>query len=326
MSKEKIPGNKDKIGAAQAAKEVTLPDAATRVWKTERFPQEVGIALEKNVPKKILVIGCGVDETASYADLFPTANFVGVDFHPGVITAARDLYPRENVTYLQGDMLNSKFVNSLEPESFGAVVLTGVLTNLVHEDDVVKMFQGINRLLAYEGRIIISDYLLNEPTQKGSSWEQRYMRDLLALKLAGFYSQDVSIPPYGTIITKPEVDGKKLSALDAFGLSPEEMKGILAAGKYERLARHWDPVHLMLHIAEGSNGDVRVKEARIEQKRYDEDSNLQDLADLTAMRLVLGKKRADQKRSIEVEQIIIKMDANKANGSFSQFFEELTEE
>lgn len=185
-----------------------MANASSKKWKTARYPKEITKALEREgIPKRILVIGCGLEEAAFYADSMPDVEVVGVDFHSDLIAKAQEIFPRPRVTYLHADALDLQFVNqcNLEPESFGAVVLTGLFSNVIFEKDIRQLFQNVNTVLAPGGRVVISDYLLVQREQN-SSWDDRYIRDLIAILNAGMFDEEDSevIPPFGVIVIDQE--------------------------------------------------------------------------------------------------------------------------
>ena len=304
------------LGDEQQFRERALPDAASRTWNTARYPGEVAEALlSQDVPSKVLVIGCGVDEAAEYADVLPNAHIDGVDFHRGVIDAAQAQYPRQNVSYQAGDMLEETFVTTLEPESYGAIVLTGVLTNVVEPNQLQKLFHHIDALLARGGRIIISDYLYQEPVGNGLGWDVRYMMNAVALHHAGRIAED-DIPNWmGVFATRP--GGQ--SAVDAMYLGIDELADALRSGNYERLVRHWHPYTLMHAIIEATQGDVFVHDAVAGDKEYDPEPTNSNLNRLRPALIVLEKQGRASSYNLTVQRALLEVASGLARQSGSSY-------
>lgn len=277
----------------QALKERDLSNAADRIWNTARYPGEIDTALNESVPQRILVLGCGVDECAQYADALPDAQIVGVDVSQAVIDSAEQGFSRGNTQYQLGDILDDDFAETLEPGSFGAIVMTGLLTNIVDPDATIKLFQRVDTLLAQGGRVIISDYLIFESWIK--EWTGRYLENLYGLADAGLVTPAEFKLFYGAFVTRP----RQLPAAEAVNLNWKEIGAAVRAGDFERIVRHWDPYVLASFITLGSRGRLQVHHATIGNMLYDPALGDRDLGWLRPICLVLEKRQDDLDAQIE---------------------------
>lgn len=213
-----------------------------RIWYTSKAVELIAEALSYRGNSDILVVGCGVraDDAIAYAWLLD-ANVVGIDINEVVIKKAKRLYARVGEDLKRNplsrnrkiprfeivDFTNSSAVACFKEKRFDLVTFIGVLTNIITDREAIQALNNSAELLKPEGKVVISDFELQ---QGNEYWCWRYSRDKQALESLGINGEDL----FGTIVVRP----KGLHGEEADKLDWQEVRGCLLSGEFERLARH----------------------------------------------------------------------------------------
>ncbi|HSW97546.1 MAG TPA: class I SAM-dependent methyltransferase [Candidatus Saccharimonadales bacterium] len=170
-----------------------------REWPTPHMMEAVHDALQsEDVPRKILVVGIGglAKDALHYAQI-PDTQVVGIDINEQAVHMASDLPKPDSVTFSQENILDPEIIGKLGRESFGAVTMIGLLTNLITDNDAQIALNHSYQLLAPGGSVVISDYALGEGSDY---WVGRYERDTQVLEMLGYGDSRTN---FGTLIIRP---------------------------------------------------------------------------------------------------------------------------
>ena len=107
--------------------------------------------LKKNGCKKILEIGCGSGNLASYF-MKSGYNYTGLDLFSEMLRIAKQVEPKAK--FVHGDMRNLRL-----RDKFDAVIVTGrSFTYLTKNEDVIKTLQSIHKTLKNRGILIFDNF------------------------------------------------------------------------------------------------------------------------------------------------------------------------
>lgn len=205
----------------------------SRLWPLDKCHYLLANAIRPDRKNAILVCGCGGTESEAfdYAHLFPMCSIVGIDVNCSSIELASNeaqLIRMPNLKFQKLNLLNNDEMANLDLNVFQAATLIGMLTNLIHDEDVRLAFNNLYDNLVVNGSLIISDCLIIEGE---AYWDKRYARDLEALLKEGLF-QDESA--FGTIVVRPN----RMNANENINLEVSELREHIKKGNYQRLARH----------------------------------------------------------------------------------------
>lgn len=104
---------------------------------------------------KVLDIGCGYGRTLNELSRYGHTELYGIDFAAGMIARGKRLYPHLQLTEMKSPAI------PFPDASFDLVVLFAVLTCIASNDEQENLLNEINRVLAPDGIVVVSDFLLN---------------------------------------------------------------------------------------------------------------------------------------------------------------------
>jgi len=120
-----------------------------------RFMNIIGhvwnIILRKN-PHNILDMGCGNGSNLPLSKIFPFISYHGLDYAEKALQNARMQYP--DVTFHAGDAFKTEFYD----KTFDMIILSNVLILYDKEDDRLKLFSEISRILNDKGVFVLVVY------------------------------------------------------------------------------------------------------------------------------------------------------------------------
>ena len=131
--------------------------------------------------KRILDLGCGNGELARrLARLDFQGEYIGLDFSPGLLTAASQEIPDGvAISFLPADLAQPGWEAGLPPGSFDLVVAFAVLHHLPGAEIRQQVLGTVRRLLVPNGHLVISNWqFLNSPRlrQRIQPWESIGLR------------------------------------------------------------------------------------------------------------------------------------------------------
>ncbi|MDO8470747.1 MAG: class I SAM-dependent methyltransferase [bacterium] len=143
----------------------TAPDTYYRQLEIQRIAEYLKDGT------KILDVGCGNGfSTIKFAERFPRAAFVGLDYSKDLVHFARKNLAlqkpnvRKRVEFIEGDVLALRKVARLRNEKFDYIVSERCLINLLNWEQQRQALLSLKKYLKKNGRII-----LTENTQEGLS-------------------------------------------------------------------------------------------------------------------------------------------------------------
>ena len=145
-----------------------------KVSKEKEFPTPFQLErFEKYVSKEmnILDVGCGYGRTLNELYIHGFKNLTGVDYSQGMINRGLRLYPYLNLIKNNGDKI--PFPNSV----FDAVLLIGVLTSNIENDEQDNLISEISRVLKDDGILYVADFLINHDQrnlERYKEYENKY--------------------------------------------------------------------------------------------------------------------------------------------------------
>ena len=140
-------------------KEFTTP------FQAERFSKYV----EKN--DLIIDVGCGYGRTLNELYQSGYTNLLGFDISDKMIERGRKQYPYLNLKLKKDDSIE------LQDNNADAVILFGVLTCIVDDNEQRKILQEIKRILKPNGILYVNDFLLNSDDRNTERYE-KYKNEL----------------------------------------------------------------------------------------------------------------------------------------------------
>ncbi|MBR2704424.1 MAG: class I SAM-dependent methyltransferase [Clostridia bacterium] len=128
---------------------------------------------EKYVEKDSIVvdIGCGYGRTLNELHELGYNNLIGIDYSGEMIKRGQSLYPYINFIKNDASKLN------MEDNSVDSIILLGVLTCTVSNDDQKNLINEINRILKPGGIVYINDFLVNDDernVERYNSFKEKY--------------------------------------------------------------------------------------------------------------------------------------------------------
>lgn len=121
---------------------------------------------------KVLIAGCGTNQSAYYAMMLPHAEVVGIDISAESLTHARYLKNKHNLTNLRLENIAIQSVASLNTE-FDLIVSTGVLHHLPNPSEGLACLKSV---LAQQGQMSLMLY--GSSLRVGVYMVQRALREL----------------------------------------------------------------------------------------------------------------------------------------------------
>ncbi len=123
---------------------------------TERIINPAGIS-------EVLDFGCGV---GYHSGLFKSGNYLGIEPINSCIDLAKRKYAKSNVTFVKGDHLHLK---TLESNSFDLVIAIGVIHHI--DNDIFSVLvQEVHRILKPGGRFTTFDPVFHPKQSRISRW------------------------------------------------------------------------------------------------------------------------------------------------------------
>jgi ubiquinone/menaquinone biosynthesis C-methylase UbiE len=113
------------------------------------FFQHVYNAALRRHPSKILDMGCGNGVNLPIANIFPSAEYHGLDYAEKAIENARKEFPR--VIF----HLEDAFHTSFEDNTFDMIILSNVLVIHKEEEDRVNLLKEVRRILKDDGVFLL---------------------------------------------------------------------------------------------------------------------------------------------------------------------------
>lgn len=105
---------------------------------------------------KILDVGCGYGRTLNELHQRGFKNLAGVDYSKSMIKRGLRLYPYLNLIKNDGEKI------PFPDKEFDAVLLIGVLTSNIKDEEQENLISEILRILKDHGIVYIADFLINE--------------------------------------------------------------------------------------------------------------------------------------------------------------------
>lgn len=108
---------------------------------------------------RVLDLGCGPAALlASLAARNADCAFVGVDLSPGMLAAGRELLRERAAGNVELRLDDMTTLSSIEAGSVDVVLSSMALHHLESRADLCRCFEAIDRVLAPEGRVLLSDF------------------------------------------------------------------------------------------------------------------------------------------------------------------------
>ena len=105
---------------------------------------------------KILDVGCGYGRTLNHLYNQGFKNLTGVDYAQKMINRGLKDFPYLNLLKSHGDEI------PFQDKSFDAVILMGVLTSNIKDEEQENLIGEILRILTDQGILYLADFLLNK--------------------------------------------------------------------------------------------------------------------------------------------------------------------
>jgi malonyl-ACP O-methyltransferase BioC len=127
---------------------------------------EIANSLLKDLPIKqpraemILDLGCGPGNSAfELARLYPEARVIAIDLSGAMIEKASTMYQKENLVFLQGDLEDEKFWESLKKKCTGKVDLVFSSSAFQWIKNPVFVLKSLRELINPNGQFFLSVFL-----------------------------------------------------------------------------------------------------------------------------------------------------------------------
>lgn len=105
---------------------------------------------------KILDVGCGYGRTLNILYNEGYCNLTGIDYAQNMINRGLKQYPYLNLLKSNGEQI------PFPDDEFHAVILIGVLTSNIKDEEQEKLISEILRILKDQGIFYLTDFLLND--------------------------------------------------------------------------------------------------------------------------------------------------------------------
>lgn len=149
-------------------------DYWNKVAEEKEFPTPFQINdFAKYVSKdmNILDVGCGYGRTLNELYNQGYLNLTGIDYSQNMINRGLRSYPYLNLLKNDGEQI------PFPDDEFNAVILIGVLTSNIKDEEQENLINEILRTLKDHGILYMADFLLNEDewnTKRYSDYEDKY--------------------------------------------------------------------------------------------------------------------------------------------------------
>lgn len=205
---------------------------------------------------RIALLGSGgrASEAFQLVKKYPQAEIIGIDADRRAVETAREKAQEKGhkrLTFLEGDVRDVNLLNLLGTGEFSLVLLKGLLTNLLLENDISSVLNVSNQLLDTNGSIVISDCQLGPDEEKArvavnngppfetegnkhcEYWLARMTRAYTALAHTTIEAQRENL--FGTIVIRPYYQ----DSVHVIELKSQELTDAITSRKFAGFTRHW---------------------------------------------------------------------------------------